>query len=43
MHGTEQKYTEIWSENLNIGGHVEDLGTDRRIMNTVLEKQGGWL
>jgi len=32
MHGTEEKCTEIWSESLNISNHIEDLGTDGRIM-----------
>lgn len=43
MHVTEQQRIEIWSENLNISDHMEDLGTDGRIMNTLLQKQGGWL
>jgi len=32
MHGTEKKCIEIWSENLNIRDHMEDLGTDGMIM-----------
>jgi len=32
MHRTEEKCIEIWSENLNISDHMEDLGTERRIM-----------
>lgn len=32
MHGTEEKCIENWSENLNIGDHMEDLGTDGWIM-----------
>jgi hypothetical protein len=39
MHGAEEKCTEIWSENLYTSGHVEDRGTDGRIMDTVLENQ----
>jgi hypothetical protein len=28
MHGTEEEHIEVWSENLNISDHMEDLRTD---------------